>query len=195
MPVRVARAGSGGRFRRQVPEAGSGRFRRVPGCAGVGSGGFRRVPVRCGGCSFPKQGSEGSIEFRCGNLDRDQPCNCFEHWLVITLSTWAKPLHKKMVRVVKHGMRINCCWGFHQSLFFIDCAVYSQFPTAGPGFTPSLFMTHQVKQTIFTAGAGNALQAAVASIVTRMNANQPLKKHQSCSIIKHSWLISPSNIT
>ena len=40
----------------QVPEAGSGRFRRVPVCAGVGSGGrFRKVPV-CAG---------GSGEFRC----------------------------------------------------------------------------------------------------------------------------------
>ena len=34
----------------QVPEAGSGRFRRVPVCAGVGSGGrFRNVPVCAGG--------------------------------------------------------------------------------------------------------------------------------------------------
>ena len=40
----------------QVPEAGSGRFRRVPVCAGVGSGGrFRKVPV-CAG---------GSGEFQC----------------------------------------------------------------------------------------------------------------------------------
>ena len=41
----VPEAGSGGRFRRQVPEAGSGRFRTVSLCAGVGSGGnFRKVP-------------------------------------------------------------------------------------------------------------------------------------------------------
>ena len=48
MPVRVSQ---------QVPEEGSGRFRRVPGCAGVGSGGgfrkagsgrFRRV-LACAG--------------------------------------------------------------------------------------------------------------------------------------------------
>ena len=67
----------------QVPEAGSGRFRRVPVCAGVGSGGrFRRVPV-CAGvgsggrfrnvpessgvcwCRFRRQVPEGSGEFRC----------------------------------------------------------------------------------------------------------------------------------
>ena len=37
----VCRCGS----QEQVPEAGSGRFRRVPECAGVGSGGrFREVP-------------------------------------------------------------------------------------------------------------------------------------------------------
>ena len=65
MPVRVAKAGSGGRFRKvpegsgvcwcgfrrqvPVPEA-SGRFRKVPVCASVGSGGrFRKVPVCAGG--------------------------------------------------------------------------------------------------------------------------------------------------
>ena len=50
VPV-CAGVGSGDRFRRQVPvpEAGSGRFRKVPVCAGVGSGGrFGKVPV-CGG--------------------------------------------------------------------------------------------------------------------------------------------------
>ena len=42
-----AGVGSGGNFRK-VPE-GSGRFRRVPVCAGVGSGGrFGRVPVCAG---------------------------------------------------------------------------------------------------------------------------------------------------
>ena len=35
----------------QVPEEGSGRFRRVPACAGVGSGaGFRKVPDGAGVC-------------------------------------------------------------------------------------------------------------------------------------------------
>ena len=43
----VCRCGS----QEQVPEEGSGRFRRVPACAGVGSGGkFRKVP-ECW-CSF-----------------------------------------------------------------------------------------------------------------------------------------------
>ena len=44
--------------RGQVPEEGSGRFRRVPACAGVGSGGrFRKVPddsVVCW-CRFRRQ--------------------------------------------------------------------------------------------------------------------------------------------
>ena len=70
---------SSGVFRRgsqeQVPEAGSGRFRRVPMCADVGSGGrFRRVPVCAGGsgefrcvcwCRFWRQVPEGSGEFWC----------------------------------------------------------------------------------------------------------------------------------
>ena len=92
---------SGGKFRkvpessgvcwcRQVPE-GSGEFR----CAGFRSSRrLRRVPVRAG---VWRQGSEGSGELRCGLL----PCNlvrgsdCFEYLLVITLSTWAKPLRKE----------------------------------------------------------------------------------------------------
>ena len=41
----VSRCGS----QEQVPEASSGRFRRVPVCGGVGSGGrFRRVPMCAG---------------------------------------------------------------------------------------------------------------------------------------------------
>ena len=36
-----------------------------------------------------------------------QPCDCFEHLLVITLSTWAEPLSKKNgAHVVKRGKRI-----------------------------------------------------------------------------------------
>ena len=61
MPVRVAGAGSGGRFRK-VPE-GSGRFRRIPACAGVGSGGgFRKVPDGSGVCwrRFRRWVPEGS---------------------------------------------------------------------------------------------------------------------------------------
>ena len=51
----VCRCGS----QEQVPEEGSGRFRRVPVCAGVGSGGkFRKVP-ECW-CSFRRQVPEGS---------------------------------------------------------------------------------------------------------------------------------------
>ena len=80
----VCRCGS----QEQVPEEGSGRFRRVPACAGVGSGGkfrkvpecwcsFRRVPA-CAGrfrkvpegsgvcwCRFRRQVPEGSGRSRC----------------------------------------------------------------------------------------------------------------------------------
>ena len=61
-----------------VPEAGSGRFRNVPVCAGVGCGGrfrkvpqgggrFRKVPERSGvcWCRFRRQVPEGSGGFRC----------------------------------------------------------------------------------------------------------------------------------
>ena len=111
------------RFRRQVPE-GSGEFRRVPvklWCVlvgkfrkvPVGSGRLRQVPASSGAgwcrlrrqvpegfgacwCRFRRQGSEGSREFRCGNRDRSSHVIvCFEHWLVMTLSKWAKPLRKK----------------------------------------------------------------------------------------------------
>ena len=50
----------------QVLEAGSGRFRTVPMCAGVGSGGkFRKVPESSGVCycRFQRQLPEGSGEF------------------------------------------------------------------------------------------------------------------------------------
>ena len=60
----VCRCGS----QEQVPEEGSGRFRRVLVCAGVGSGGrFRKVPESSGvcWCRFRRQVPEGSGEFRC----------------------------------------------------------------------------------------------------------------------------------
>ena len=76
----VCRCGS----QKQVPEAGSGRFRKVPVCAGVGSGGrFRKVPESsgmcwcrfrrqvpegsgvCWWCRFRRQVPEGSGGFRC----------------------------------------------------------------------------------------------------------------------------------
>ena len=41
-----AGVGSGGRFRKVLE--GSGKFRRVPGCAGVGVGGFWKVPESSG---------------------------------------------------------------------------------------------------------------------------------------------------
>ena len=51
----------------QVPEEGSGRFRRVRACAGVGSGGrFQKVPEGSGvkWCRFRRQVPEGSGRFR-----------------------------------------------------------------------------------------------------------------------------------
>ena len=90
-------------------------------CAGVGSGGkFRKVPESSGvcWCRFRRRVPEGSGEFRCALVSvpeagfgrfrrvtvwfaalqpcQGQPCDCFEHLLVITLSTWAEPLRKKM---------------------------------------------------------------------------------------------------
>ena len=55
----VCRCGS----QEQVPEEGSGRFRRVPVYAGVGSGGrFRKVPESSGlcWCRFRRKVPEGS---------------------------------------------------------------------------------------------------------------------------------------
>ena len=60
----VCRCGS----QEQVPEEGSGRFRRVPACAGVGSGGrFRKVPESSGvkWCRFRWQVPEDFGGFRC----------------------------------------------------------------------------------------------------------------------------------
>ena len=59
----VCRRGS----QEQVPEEGSGRFRRVPACAGAGSGGrFRKVPESSGvcWCRFRRRVPEGSGGFR-----------------------------------------------------------------------------------------------------------------------------------
>ena len=59
----VCRCGS----QEQVPEEGSGRFRRVPERAGVGSGGeFRKVPESSGVCRCRCRFRvlEGSGEFR-----------------------------------------------------------------------------------------------------------------------------------
>ena len=60
----VCRCGS----QKQVPEEGSGRFRKVPACAGVGSGGrLLEVPEGSGvcWCRFRRQVAECSGEFRC----------------------------------------------------------------------------------------------------------------------------------
>ena len=108
MPVPVAGGGS-------VPEAGSGEFRRVPVFAGVGSGGRfpQKVPESSGVCwcssgrfrRVPESSSvsEGSGEFRCGllpcKLDRSNHVIVFERLLVMTLSTWAKPLRNKNVPI------------------------------------------------------------------------------------------------
>ena len=60
----VCRCGS----EEQVPEEGSGRFRRVPVCVGVGSGGrFRKVLEGSGACwcRFRRQLPEGPGGFQC----------------------------------------------------------------------------------------------------------------------------------
>ena len=57
-----------------TPEAGSGRFRRAPVCAGAGSGGkFRKVAEGSGvcWCRFRMQLSEGSGGFRCVLVNRN----------------------------------------------------------------------------------------------------------------------------
>ena len=81
----------------QVPEGSGGRVRKVP----EGSGEFRRVLVGSGGRVRKVPESSGVLP--C-NLDRSS----FEHLLVITLSTWAKPLRqKKGTHVAKHDTRIH----------------------------------------------------------------------------------------
>ena len=59
----VCRCGS----QEQVPEEGSGRFRRIPACAGVGSGGrLWQVPESSAvkWCRFRRQVPKGSGRFR-----------------------------------------------------------------------------------------------------------------------------------
>ena len=99
-----ARAGlCGGKFRRQVPQASSGRFRRVP------------------------------VWFVAWQPWQEQPCDYLDHLLVMALSTWAASLRKRNgAHVVKRDMRIYicvytflyiyiyicyCCWGYHPGLF------------------------------------------------------------------------------
>ena len=72
----VCRCGS----QEQVPKEGSGRFRRVPVCAGVGSGGkFRKVPEGSGvcWCKFRRQVPEGAGGFRCVLLWIPEGCGGF----------------------------------------------------------------------------------------------------------------------
>ena len=84
-----------------------------------------------------------------------QPCDCFEHLLVITLSTWAKPLRKKNgAHAVKRGIRImHCCWGYHQSLFTSFSAFHVFSPTAQANgvFSPDKLRCVPVR----VAGAGS----------------------------------------
>ena len=96
-----------------LAETGSGRFRKVPACAGVGSGGrfrIRRVPVCAGvgfGCNFRKvpEGS-GECDLLPCSLDRRSYVIVFAQLLVMTLSAWAKPAEQECAHVVKHGMRL-----------------------------------------------------------------------------------------
>ena len=92
-----------------------GKFRKVLESSGVCYCRFRRqVPESSGvrWCRYRRQGSEGSGElvtvwFVALQPCQGQPCDCFEHLLVITLSTWAEPLRKKHgAHAVKRGIRI-----------------------------------------------------------------------------------------
>ena len=62
-------------------------------CSVRSGGKFRKVPESSGVCycRFRRQVPERSGELRCGLLlpRQGQPSGCFEHLLVITLSTWA----------------------------------------------------------------------------------------------------------
>ena len=117
--MRVAGAGSGGRFwkvpessgvcwcsfRRQVPEAGSGEFRCV----------LSAVQV-------PEEGSEGYGEFRCGLL----PCILDRSSHVIVLNTfwwWHCPhgqnhCEKNGAHVVERGIRVHTAVGDTTKAYF-----------------------------------------------------------------------------
>ena len=104
-------------------------------CAVVDSGRLWRVPESSGAgwCRFRRQVAEGSsggksVRWRIGSGGRVRKVRessgvicclatltgaamyCFEHLLVMTLSTWATQLRKRdAAHVVKHGIRIYIC--------------------------------------------------------------------------------------
>ena len=190
---RCVGVGSGGRFRKvrvcvlkfrkvsEVPE-GSGRFWRALGGSGVlevpeggsGSGEFRQVPVRAVRCRFRRQ-SSGACWWsfrRQGSVpdSSEQPCDCFEHWLVTTLSTWAKPLRKKSGPCSQAWHKDYCCWGFHQSLFFSSraskCLALKEYEELGDHYSPAL---HQLVARMLVVDPSQRLDLASA---LRCNKNQ-----------------------
>ena len=63
-------------------------------CVGVGSGGrFRKVPEGSGKLVLEGFGRlrRVPVVFVAFQPGQKQPCDCFEHLLVMTLSTWTKP--------------------------------------------------------------------------------------------------------
>ena len=86
----VCRCGS----QEQVPERGSGRFRRVPVRAGVGSGGRVR--------KVPESESSGAATLTGAAMWLFWTLDC-DHVVHMGKAT----AQKKMVRVVKHGIRIH----------------------------------------------------------------------------------------
>ena len=179
----VCRCGS----QEQVPEEGSGRFRKVPEsswqvpegsgrywrvlvCAGVGSEGwFRKVPEGSGRFRFRTVlVCSGSGEFRCV-AESSGACWCGlwrqgsdpeSSGVVCCLATltgaamWLFRTHfgdgivhmgkasaqKEGTHVVKHGIKIYmcrtlyvccCCWGYHQSLSFLNFCCFSGFLAFG----------------------------------------------------------------
>ena len=102
----VCRCGS----QEQVPGECSGRFRRVPVCAGVGS---RRIPVYAGVGSGGRFWRVPEISSACwcigsGRRVRKVP-ECSGVVYCVAPFKW-RP----------YGQTWHCCWGCHQSLFLIS---------------------------------------------------------------------------
>ena len=127
-------------FQRQVPD-GSGRFRRVPVCAGVGRRvrRFPRVPVCVGvgsGGRVRKVLESSAVWFVAlqPSLDRSSHAIALIAGITVNIVHMGKTIAQKGAHVVKDGKRHKnvlcyCCWGYHQSLFFVASA----FRPARPG--------------------------------------------------------------
>ena len=112
-------------------------------CAVVGSGRLWRVPQSSGAgwCRFRRQVAEAKFRRQVVPLVQEQPCDCFEQLLVMTLSTWATPLRKgNRAHVVKHGIRIYIC-----------VYIYIWYATAVGDATKAYFFPQQRKLMRFSA--------------------------------------------